>query len=229
MGGPTGEVHLVDKDAGSDRKCKRSCLFQNRSYLRQTKHELQLWVISVCSMLWYVIFFSCRDMALMESNQRQPHHTRWLLYLFLVQIPSKFTPVILLLDNLPISPRLLHLVGLLLVMDHDMSKFIQMGRYSIALHCSFWSSLNPANFLDLYEIITIDSAIEFPSLKYIDSRSLLPSHLASDPLKQFRGDTLMLTPPIHAHPSPYALFTTTRGSTSASRGWLSIFALDEDG
>ena len=39
----------------------------------------------------------------------------------------------------------------------------------------------------------------------------------------------MLTPPTHTHPSPYALFTTTRGSTSASRGWLSIFALDEDG
>lgn len=39
----------------------------------------------------------------------------------------------------------------------------------------------------------------------------------------------MLTPPTHTHPSPYALFTTTRGSTSASRGWLSIFALDKDG
>ena len=39
----------------------------------------------------------------------------------------------------------------------------------------------------------------------------------------------MLTLPTHTHPSPYALFTTTRGSTSASRGWLSIFALDEDG
>jgi len=104
-----------------------------------------------------------------------------------------------------------------------------MGRYSIALQnivrfdhpllfLFILTVLNPANFLDLYEIITIDSAIGSPSLKYIDSRSLLPSHLASDPLKQFRGDTLMLTPPTHAHPSPYALFTTTRGSTSASRG-----------
>jgi carboxy-cis,cis-muconate cyclase len=39
----------------------------------------------------------------------------------------------------------------------------------------------------------------------------------------------MLTPPTPAHPSPYALFTTTRGSTPATRGWLSILAIDEDG
>ena len=126
------------------------------------------------------------------------------------------------------------------MMDHDISKSIQMGRYSIALRNTvrfghpllfrfILTVLNPANFLDLYEIITTDSATGFPFLKYIDSRSLLPSHLASGPLKQFRGDTLILTPPTRAHPSPYALFRTTRGSTSASCGWLSIFALDEDG
>jgi len=59
--------------------------------------------------------------------------------------------------------------------------------------------LDPANFVDLYEITTTDSATGFPFLNYTDSRSLLPSHLASGGLKQFRGDTLMLTPPTHTH------------------------------
>ena len=111
--------------------------------------------------------------------------------------------------------------------------------YCVTEHCSssivfpsllfMLTVLDPANFLDLYEITTPDNTTGLPFLKYIDSRSLLPSHLASGSLKQFRGDTLMLTPPTHTHPSPYALFTTTRGSTPASRGWLSIFALDRDG
>lgn len=39
----------------------------------------------------------------------------------------------------------------------------------------------------------------------------------------------MLTPPTPALPSPYALFTTTRGSTTSTLGWLSIFALDKNG
>jgi len=124
-------------------------------------------------------------LATNQHKDRVYTTTRWLLYLFLVQIPSKFTPVIL-LDNLPISPRLLHLVGLLLMMDHDMSKSIQMGRCSIALQNTvrfnlpllillILTVLNPANFLDLYEIITIDSAIGSPSLNYTYTTDSCPS------------------------------------------------------
>jgi len=88
-------------------------------------------------------------------------------------------------------------------------------------------TLSTANFVDLYEITA--SSLSIPSLKFISSRSLLPTNLQMTPSHQFRGDTLMLTPPAPAHPSPYALFATTRGSTPATRGWLSIFAIDEDG
>lgn len=82
-----------------------------------------------------------------------------------------------------------------------------------------------ANLIDLYEINPNTTS---PSLKHVASRSLLPDHLTTSS-RQFRGDTLLLTPPTPAHPSPYALFATTRGSTSATRGWLSIFALDDNG
>jgi len=39
----------------------------------------------------------------------------------------------------------------------------------------------------------------------------------------------MLPPPTPSNPTPKVLITTTRGSSSNLRGWLSIFPLDEDG
>jgi len=39
----------------------------------------------------------------------------------------------------------------------------------------------------------------------------------------------MLTPSSPSHPSPIAIFTTTRGATPAQCGWISVFKVDEDG
>ena len=39
----------------------------------------------------------------------------------------------------------------------------------------------------------------------------------------------MLIPSTPSHPVPNTLFTTTRGSTSATRGYLASFHLDDDG
>ena len=49
------------------------------------------------------------------------------------------------------------------------------------------------------------------------------------PPSRFRGDTLLLTPSTPDEPSPQVLFGTTRGSTTADRGYLSFSALDADG
>lgn len=70
--------------------------------------------------------------------------------------------------------------------------------------------------------------IQATTLEYVASRSLLPDKHAAN-YSQFRGDTLMLAPPSSAFPNPRVLFTTTRGGKSDTRGWLSAFALDEDG
>lgn len=70
--------------------------------------------------------------------------------------------------------------------------------------------------------------IQPASLEFVASRSLLPEEHAAN-LSRFRGDTLMLAPPSSAFPSPRVLFTTTRGGKPDTRGWLSAFALDEDG
>lgn len=124
------------------------------------------------------------------------------------------------------------------MMDHDTSRSIRMERSCIVSLNTVSPlpeslppsnqlkhiSLSTANFVDLYEITS-----STPFLKYISSRSLLPTHYQKTSSDQFRGDTLLLTPPTPAHPSPYALFATTRGSTPATRGWLSIFAIDENG
>ncbi|KXN81587.1 Muconate cycloisomerase 1 [Leucoagaricus sp. SymC.cos] len=87
-----------------------------------------------------------------------------------------------------------------------------------------------SNIVDIYEITSQPTNVTIPFvLKHVDSRSMLPDHIDPRSLHDFRGDTLLLTPPTAARPSPHALFTTTRGRTSATRGWLSIFALDENG
>ena len=85
--------------------------------------------------------------------------------------------------------------------------------------------------VDSYKILST-------SVEYIASRSLVPrsnssevqSTLAlSNTTDHFRGDTLLLPPPTPLNPTPNVLIATTRGSTTATRGWLSVFPLDSDG
>ena len=52
---------------------------------------------------------------------------------------------------------------------------------------------------------------------------------SSNTTDHFRGDTLLLPPPTPLNPTPRVLIATTRGSSSATRGWLSVFPLDADG
>ncbi|PPR04196.1 hypothetical protein CVT24_010744 [Panaeolus cyanescens] len=80
------------------------------------------------------------------------------------------------------------------------------------------------NVVDIYEILP-------KSLKFRDSRSLLPDNVAAATHGShvFRGDTLMLAPSSASQPVPKVLITTTRGATSATKGWLSVFPLDSQG
>ena len=84
-----------------------------------------------------------------------------------------------------------------------------------------------ANLIDSYKILPT-------SLAYIASRSLVPrsqpeDQSSSNTTDHFRGDTLLLPPPTSSNPTPKVLIATTRGSSSATRGWLSVFPLDADG
>ena len=106
----------------------------------------------------------------------------------------------------------------------DTSKFIQTVNSSTPLPstvCSYFSfnsltQLPPANYVDIF---TLSSSS--PYLTFHSSRSIVPPSIRSR--HTFRGDTLFLSPSLRA------LFTTTRGSTPATQGWISVFALDEDG
>ncbi|KAF5310144.1 hypothetical protein D9619_010396 [Psilocybe cf. subviscida] len=84
-----------------------------------------------------------------------------------------------------------------------------------------YSVTEHTNMVDAYKI-------QPTTLEYVASQSLLPEQHEVNS-SQFRGDTLMLAPPSSSFPSPRVLFTTTRGGKSDTRGWLSAFALDEDG
>ena len=92
----------------------------------------------------------------------------------------------------------------------------------------FFSPCDIANLIDSYKILPT-------SLAYIASRSLVPRNQPDDSSSSsyttdhFRGDTLLLPPPTPLNPTPNVLIATTRGSSSATRGWLSVFPLDLDG
>ncbi|KAK2459982.1 hypothetical protein APHAL10511_007988 [Amanita phalloides] len=94
---------------------------------------------------------------------------------------------------------------------HDGPRHVKIHPNGRVLYCVTEHS----NYVDAYTI-----ASSPPHLTYHSSHSLVPPSLRD---QSFRGDTLFVSP------STRALFTTTRGATSRTRGWLSVFALDEGG
>ncbi|KAH9475999.1 Muconate cycloisomerase 1 [Psilocybe cubensis] len=89
-----------------------------------------------------------------------------------------------------------------------------------------YSITEHSNLVDAYRILPND-------LEHMSSRSLLPTDAPVIPTTHsedhFRGDTLMFPPSTPSKPAPTVLITTTRGSNSRLRGWLSVFPLDADG
>ncbi|KAM6494985.1 Lactonase, 7-bladed beta-propeller domain containing protein [Amanita muscaria] len=94
---------------------------------------------------------------------------------------------------------------------HDGPRHIRVHPNDRLLYCVTEHS----NYVDIYSLSSSS-----PYLTFHSSRSIVPLHLSGT---SFRGDTLVLSPSLGA------LFTTTRGPTPATQGWLSVFALDNDG
>ncbi|KAF8656646.1 hypothetical protein AX16_002451 [Volvariella volvacea WC 439] len=102
---------------------------------------------------------------------------------------------------------------------HDGPRHVKVHPNGRILYCITEHS----NLIDLYQISPTS-----PYLTHLSSVSLLPPSLSfSNP--SFRGDTIHLVPSTPSHPSPRALFATTRGGKEDVRGWVSVFELDEDG
>ncbi|KAF8735950.1 hypothetical protein AX14_001156 [Amanita brunnescens Koide BX004] len=98
--------------------------------------------------------------------------------------------------------------------SHDGPRHVKVHPNGSVLYCVTEHS----NYVDTYVISPSP-----PYLTYGSSHSIIPPYLRDAKSSAFRGDTLLVSP------STNALFTTTRGSTTDTRGWLSVFALDEDG
>ncbi|KAF8228399.1 putative isomerase YbhE [Tricholoma matsutake] len=101
---------------------------------------------------------------------------------------------------------------------HDGPRHVKIHPNGKILYCV----TEHTNLVDAYHITPT-------SLSHISSRSLLPNTTPQSEISRFRGDTLLLVPSTQDEPTPRALFATTRGSTTATRGWLTVFALDADG
>ncbi|KAG6856857.1 hypothetical protein H0H87_012674 [Tephrocybe sp. NHM501043] len=101
---------------------------------------------------------------------------------------------------------------------HDGPRHVKIHPNGRVLYCV----TEHTNLVDAYTITPT-------GLEHIASRSLLPA--CTPPLDPhiFRGDTLLLSPSTSSHPAPLALFATTRGAETITRGWLSTFRLDEEG
>ncbi|KAL0568978.1 hypothetical protein V5O48_012996 [Marasmius crinis-equi] len=84
-----------------------------------------------------------------------------------------------------------------------------------------YSVTEHTNYLDTY-------AITPTALEYLSSQLIIPNTLLSE-ASRFRGDTLLLTPPTPSHPTPHTIWATTRGSKDHDKGWVSAFALDDEG
>ncbi|KAF7760210.1 hypothetical protein Agabi119p4_10886 [Agaricus bisporus var. burnettii] len=203
VGGPTGEVHLVDEHTNSFGEKTQQVLFipeedlpnadKTRVALRYGSHGIE----STSTPSYSLTFVPVLGTNTIEIYSRDVSSGS------LTHLGSSPSPR---------GPD-----------AHDGPRHVKVHPNGKILYCV----TEHTNFVDLYEITT--PPLSIPSLKFISSRSLLPSHLQRTSPNEFRGDTLMLTPATPAHPCPYALFTTTRGRTPATRGWLSIFAIDENG
>ncbi|KAF9447476.1 hypothetical protein P691DRAFT_706754 [Macrolepiota fuliginosa MF-IS2] len=201
VGGPTGEVHLVDEHLGGFGEKMQEILFvpkeelphadKTRVALRYGSHGIE----STSTPAYSLTFVPVLGTDTIEIYSRN------LTSGSLTHLSSSHSPR---------GPG-----------AHDGPRHVKIHPNGKILYCVTEHS----NFVDLYEINTNTT---FPSLTHVASHSLLPDHLQTSSL-QYRGDTLLLTPPTPAHPSPYALFATTRGSTPDMRGWLAIFAIDENG
>jgi carboxy-cis,cis-muconate cyclase len=99
---------------------------------------------------------------------------------------------------------------------HDGPRHVKVHPNGKVLYCV----TEHTNFVDAYSITST-------SLVYISSRSLLPANTME--ISRFRGDTLLLSPSTAEQPTPLTLFATTRGATTTTNGWLSVFSLDADG
>ncbi|KAF8154564.1 Lactonase, 7-bladed beta-propeller-domain-containing protein [Crassisporium funariophilum] len=203
-GGPTGEVHLVDPSTGGFDKKIQQILFVPESELAtadKTRVALRYGSHGIEFTPSLQLAFAP---VLGSSTIEMFSHDR-------------ATGILTHITSVP-SPRGAD--------ANDGPRHVKIHPNGKVLYCVTEHS----NLVDAYRILPT-------SLVLIASRSLLPQSVAdskstsspSSSEHHFRGDTLLLSPSTPSNPVPRVLITTTRGSTTDSRGWLSIFPLDTNG
>lgn len=195
VGGPAGEVHVLDPTTGAFGEKIQEVLFIPPEQLEQAdKTRVALRFGSHC-----IEFSPSRDLAFVPvlGTTRIESYSR-----------DRMTGLLTHLESVP-SPRGPN--------AHDGPRHVKAHPNGKVLYCV----TEHANTVEMYAIG------EDRRLKYVTSRSLLPSAIVTkeDIYEAYRGDTLALVPPS----SPRLLFATTRGSTGARRGYVSVFQIDEEG
>ncbi|KDR79164.1 hypothetical protein GALMADRAFT_243050 [Galerina marginata CBS 339.88] len=204
VGGPTGESHVIDSDTGALGERLQQILFIPEDQL-ETADKTRV-----------ALRYGSHGIEFTPSSR----------YAF---VPVLGTDSIEMYSHELSSGQLSHISSV----GSPRGKNAKDGPRHVKIHPNgkvLYCVTEHTNFVDAYRILPT-------TLEHIGSRSMLPQELrnsseSSSPLNSrdhFRGDTLMLPPSTSSKPSPELLITTTRGSTSNVRGWLSVFPLDEDG
>lgn len=199
-GGPTGESHLIDKTSGGLGEKVQEILFVSPEALSKAD----------------------KTRVALRYGSHGIEFTPSLKYAF---VPVLGSNSIEMYAHDSVTRQLTHIasVGSPRGKDaNDGPRHVKIHPNGIFLYCVTEHS----NFVDSYRILPT-------MLEYVSSRSILPRNLsftqASASNHHFRGDTLMLAPSTSVNPNPTFLITTTRGSSSDVRGWLSVFPLAVNG
>ncbi|KAJ3982433.1 hypothetical protein F5890DRAFT_369407 [Lentinula detonsa] len=219
MGGPTGEVHLRSPQTGSFAEKVQEVLFvpsdrladadKSRKALRYGSHAIEFTHIpGTNTRLAFVPVLGTNSIEVYLHNPDSG---------YLIHVYSSPSPR----NGVDDGPR--H------VKIHPNGKML----YCVTEH---------NNLLDVYSIsereqtnsTETESTWSTNPLTHLGTRSLLPPHLSypNAPMKtvhRFRGDTLMLGPGAEEGQLPTEIWTTTRGTTEADRGWINVFKLDKAG
>ncbi|KAF9465956.1 hypothetical protein BDZ94DRAFT_1158924 [Collybia nuda] len=209
-GGPTGEVHVLNSATGGFGEKIQQILFVPEGQLESAdKTRVALVCTHTCSVDPHLRLVQRYGSHGVEFSSPTAH----------AFIPVLGTDSIEMYMHDPLTGLLTHMYSAPSPRGpdaHDGPRHVKIHPNGKILYCV----TEHTNFVDSY-------SINSSSLSYLSSRSLLPVNTKE--ISRFRGDTLLLAPSTANQPTPLTLFATTRGATTETKGWLSVFSLNTDG
>ncbi|KAL1698786.1 hypothetical protein EV121DRAFT_217564 [Schizophyllum commune] len=221
MGGPTGEVHVVDPETGGFAQKVQEVLFVEDGELEKADKTRK-------ALVSLTVLLGLAKILTVPYDQREGSHG---IEFLLSSTPRlAFVPVlgtdakpgtIEVYTHDPATGLLSHLHSTPpppVSNDNDGPRHVKIHPNGRILYCV----TEHTNRIDIY---TIDSTSKTP-LTYATSHALMPFSPSG---AHYRGSTLQLAPSTFHYPAPRAILTSTRGGSDGTNGWIGIHPLDAAG